>query len=567
MKWTTACPDWEARIVEGRSLIPCPPLFPEEADAALKVFRDLIVADVQGTPTMGSICRPWMIDFVAAIFGAYDPEAGRRLISEFFLLISKKNSKSTGAAGIMMTSIVRNWRESAEFLVLAPTIEIANNSFFPARDMVRKDPELAALMHIQEHYRTITNRDTGTTLKVVAADSDTVSGKKATGVLVEELWLFGKKPKAEDMLREATGGLMSRPEGFTIYISTQSDEPPAGVFAQKLKYARDVRDGKIIDPKFLPVLYEFPEQMIEAGKHRDRAYFYVTNPNLGASVDVPTLEREFTKAEDGGEASMRGFLAKHLNVQISQSLMGDSWSGAEFWAACAVDGVLTLDQLIERSEVATAGVDGGGLDDLLGLAVIGRERGTGRWLLWARAWAHRIVLKRRKSIATQLLDLEAAGELTIVDRPGVDVDQLADDLQRVHRSGLFDRGDGQQQAAIGVDPVGIGSVVKALMARGIPFEKIIGIQQGWKMTGAVKTFERELAAGNVRHGGTKLMSWAVGNAKVEPKGNAIVITKQASGTAKIDPLLAALDAAYLMGFAPARPDPPAYQMLFVGNPA
>jgi len=29
------------------------------------------------------------------------------------------------------------------------------------------------------------------------------------------------------------------------------------------------------------------------------------------------------------------------------------------------------------------------------------------------------------------------------------------------------------------------------------------------------------------------MSWAVANARVEPKGNAIIITKQASGSAKI----------------------------------
>jgi len=42
------------------------------------------------------------------------------------------------------------------------------------------------------------------------------------------------------------------------------------------------------------------------------------------------------------------------------------------------------------------------------------------------------------------------------------------------------------------------------------------------------------------------MSWAVADARVKPKGNAIVIAKQASGIAKIDPLMAAFNAIALM---------------------
>jgi phage terminase large subunit-like protein len=46
------------------------------------------------------------------------------------------------------------------------------------------------------------------------------------------------------------------------------------------------------------------------------------------------------------------------------------------------------------------------------------------------------------------------------------------------------------------------------------------------------------------------MAWCVGNAKVEPRGNAISITKQASGTGKIDPLMATFDAVALMAMGP-----------------
>lgn len=102
---------------------------------------------------------------------------------------------------------------------------------------------------------------------MVAADSDTVSGKKASFVFVDELHEFGKQPKASNMLLEATGGLASRPEGFVIYATTQSAEPPAGVFKAKLDYARKVRDGLVPDRKFLPLIYEFPKAMIESGAY------------------------------------------------------------------------------------------------------------------------------------------------------------------------------------------------------------------------------------------------------------------------------------------------------------
>ena len=209
--WSTQLEDWEEKIVTGASLIPCGALFPPEAEAALEILRDLRIVDAPGSPRMGEACKPWVFDFARAVFGSCDPETGRRLIRYFLLLVSKKNSNNTLAAAIMLTSLIRNWRTSAEFLILAPTIEIAQNSFGPARDMIRFDDELGDLLKVQENFRTITHRNTNATLKIVAADNETVSGKKAVGVLVDELWLFGKRANAENMLREAMGGLASRP--------------------------------------------------------------------------------------------------------------------------------------------------------------------------------------------------------------------------------------------------------------------------------------------------------------------------------------------------------------------
>ena len=542
MEWTTACPDWEQRIVARQSLIPFKPLFPTEAEEALDVFGALRMVDATGSPLMSETVRDWVNQFVAAIFGAYDPDEGRRLVSEFMLLISKKNGKSTIAAGIMLTALILNWRASGEFIILAPTKEIADNSYLPIRDMVGADEELKALLKVQDHLRTVTHRQTNATLKVVAADSETVSGKKAIGVFVDELWVFGKRANAEAMLREATGGLASRPEGFIIWATTQSDAPPAGVFRQKLMYARKVRDGEIIDKSFLPVLYEFPKAMLDAGAHRDFSNAYITNPNLGLSVDEPFIERGYAQAQLDGEESFRGFLAKHLNVEIGLALLSDRWAGADFWEQQASELCRTLDDLLERCEVIDIGVDGGGLDDLLGLAAIGRETGTRRWLTWTHAWAHPSVLERRKSEAPRIRDFAKDGHLTLVQRIGDDIEDVAQLVARVEQAGLLDK--------VGLDPAGVGAILDALEAVGIPRDKIDGVSQGWRLGGAIKTAERKLAEGTLLHGGQPLMAWCCGNARVEPRGNSILITKQASGSAKIDPLMALFNAVTLMALNP-----------------
>lgn len=557
MKWSTACPDWEDRIVAGESLVPIAPLFPSKAKDALGVFCSLQVTDLPrkqngSWPTLGEVVDAQVLDLVAAIFGAENPETGRRLIRRFMLLISKKNGKSTIAAGVMLTALIVNWRHNAELMILAPTIEVAGNSFEPAVGMVNADPELRALLHIIANRRMIKHRVTGAHLHVVAADSDTASGKKAGMVLVEELWLFGKKPKSAAMLREALGGLAARPEGFVLFVTTHSDEPPAGVFKTELAYFRDVRDGVVEDPETLGVLYEWPEEMLEAEAYLEPENFGVTNPHLGRSVSREYLEGELAKAQRGDGEDLQLFLAKHLNVEIGLRLRRDRWMAADYWSD-AGDETLTLESLIKRCEVIVAGIDGGGADDLYGMAVAGREKDTGRWLTWCHAWARRVVLDRRKDIASLLTGFEADGDLTFTDTGQEIVEQVAAKAAALRETGLL-----PAVGALGLDAWGMGPLVDELVSSG--FEtydevsrrggSIAAVRQGVGLTGTIKTVEFKLVDGMLRHDGSALMDWCVSNAKAELRGSNLYISKASAGSAKIDPLIAMLNAVQLLEAGP-----------------
>ncbi|HAT3749151.1 TPA: terminase large subunit [Klebsiella oxytoca] len=550
-QWTTACPEWESLLVAKQSIIP-PPIFPDQAEQALSIFKELRVSDLPGKPTFGECSEEWVFDFVNAIFGGYEAETGKQLIREYGLLISKKNTKSTIAAGIMLTALILCWREDEEHLILAPTKEVADNSFKPAAGMIRADDELSDMFQIQDHIRTITHRVTRNTLKVVAADTDTVSGKKSGRILVDELWLFGKRANAEAMFMEALGGQVSRNEGWVIFLTTQSDEPPAGVFKERLDYWRAVRDGKINDLKTLGVLYEFPDSMVESKAYLEPKNFYITNPNIGRSVSEEWIADQLLKNQNKTDGTLQQFLAKHLNIEIGLNLRSDRWAGVDFWEPQIRP--VTFSDILQRAEVATVGIDGGGLDDLLGLYVIGRDKNTREWIGWGHAWAHEIAVRRRKSEESRFNDFVKAGDLTIVKRVGQDTEEVAEYVSRINDAELLDK--------IGIDPSGVGQILDALVEAEIPEVSVVGVSQGWRLGGAIKTTERKLAEGVLIHGGQPLMAWCVGNARVEPKGNAILITKQASGKGKIDPLMALFNAVSLMSLNPEAKKQD-YQVFFI----
>lgn len=548
--WSTAVPDWQDRIMAGHSLVPDLPLFPAERDKAVRIFNRLVIPDVPGTPRMAEAAGDWLRDIVGALFGSYDAETGRRMIQEIFLLVPKKNSKSSGAAAIMVTAMLVNRRPNAEFLLIAPTKEIANISYKQARDTILADPELAKVFRPpQDHIKTITHRATGATLQIKAADTDVITGSKSTGILVDETHEFAKKSNAAALFTEIRGALAARPDGFMIQITTQSKAPPVGVFRTELSLARKIRDGLVTLPR-LAILYELPIEVVRDDGWKNPKLWPLVNPNLGRSVDLTFLTNALTAAEEAGPDEMALLASQHFNVEVGIGLNADGWTGAEHWGKNEEAG-LDLDALLARSEVCTIGVDWGGADDLASLVVLGRDRVSREWLCWSRSWARPSVFERRKAIGGLLREFEAADELSVVQTGEEQAREAADLCLRVAEARLLPK-----EGGIGLDSAGVALLVDALEARDLVQPQVVAVAQGWKLQTAISTLPLKLEDGRLRHGGQRIMAWAVGNAKQELRGSNYVVTKAAAGAAKIDPLMALFNAAMLMFANPAAVDGP-----------
>jgi phage terminase large subunit-like protein len=518
------------------------PLDRQAAIRATSIFDRLRLPDVPGQPALAEAAGEWQRDIVRALFGSYDANPDVRHIREVFCLVPKKSSKTTTGAAIMITALLMNRRPRAEFLLVAPTQEVADLAFRQAAGMVEADPVLAAKFHVVEHIKRISYRPTRAFLKVKSFDPRVVTGSKPSGVLLDELHVIAEQHDADRVVGQLRGGLLPNPEGFLLTITTQSERPPSGVFRTELLKARKVRDGAVALP-ILPVLYEFPDDV----DWREPAHWPMVLPNNGRSVSVERLLPDYEAALEAGDAELARWASQHLNVEIGLALKSDRWRGADHWLG-ATDPTLTLETLLERSEVVTIGIDGGGLDDLLSVTVLGREGSKRRWLSWSRSWVHASVLDLRKSEAPRLRDFDADGDLVIVNQMEEAFTEVAMLCAGVERSGLL--------AQVGLDPMGVGAIVDALAEHGLEGnDRIVGVPQGWTLNGAIKTAEVKLASGALVHARQRIVDWAVGNAKAEPKGNAITITKQAAGVGKIDPLLALFDAIVLMSKNPEASGP------------
>lgn len=538
------------------------PLDEKRAAKALAFFNRLKLPDVPGNPPLSEACGDWFRDILVAFLASEDPETKKRLVWELFCMVPKKNSKTTYIAALGLTALYMEEAPNRQMMIVAPSQKISVRCFGQAQGMIRLDQKLKAIFRVRDHIKSIERRKTGTKLDVLTFGAEIVTGEIPVLTIIDEVHELGKVAGAANVMQQIRGGGITMQGGQVAMITTQSPEQPAGIFRTELDKARKIRDGLGGEkPILLPVIYEFPAELQKDKAYwRDPKNWSVLLPNINRSIDPEKLLADYRENGCVNDEAEQIWASQHLNIEIGVGLGETGWAGAEFWEAGADASLADLSELLRRSEVATVGIDGGGLDDLLGLSVIGREKGSRHWLVWNHAFAHAKVLGLRKEIAPRLRDFENEKSLTICKSPAEIVEGLTKFVKTVVASALL-----PEKNAIGIDPNNAAAVFEALFAGGVNEDMVrrLRVTPGDALSPAWWGLEFKLGDGTLKHAALDLMNWVVSNAKVLRKGNGILITKEQAGSAKIDPLIATGLGGILMSWNPAAKVEPKYQVLIV----
>ena len=553
--WDFACPDWWDRLQAGRRPWADLPLDMDRANHALRIFENFRLPDVADQPRLEHTTGQWFKDAIAAVFGGVCQDSGHRMVTEVFALVPKKNSKTTYTAALGLTALMVNKVKNAAMQILGPTKEIAQTCFDQACAMIEADPMddetgrhyLQDRFHIIPNKLTIKCRVTKAILKVKTFDMKVVTGSIPILTIIDELHLLSSVAYASRVITQLRGVLAAKPDAVLMFITTQSDEVPAGAFKQELEYAREVRDGIVTEGVgTLPILYEFPEdiQTDENKPWLNPAMWKHVTPNLGYSIKLDALEKLYQRAVAKGKEEEVRWLSQHLNIQVGMGLFQDRWIGVKHWAKNS-NTDLTLEEILDTSDVVVGGVDGGGLDDMLGTTLLGRHAKTRDWQAWSRAWIHPEAIEARKESAERYEDFRKQGDLIVCEYGTQDLEGVASLFAEVNERELF-----PETGAIGLDPAGVAALIDELVGAGIGEQMMVSIGQGYRLSPAVWGAERKLKDGTLIHCGQEMLNWCVSNARTVQRGNAVSVEKAISGKAKIDPVIALFNAVILMSRNP-----------------
>lgn len=205
MSVSFACPDWQEKLQQGQTPIAALPLDQVEAQCAVDLFDKLRVPDIPGQPTMGEVGGEWFRDVIRAAFGSIDPVSGDRLVGEVFVLVPKKNSKTTNSAALGLIALMMNRRPNIDGLIIGPTQSVAQKCFDQAAAMIEADEYLRRRFKVVEHKKTIIDlhidEETGVQrnakLMIKSFDPNVVTGTIPAFAIIDELHVMAESHYAD----------------------------------------------------------------------------------------------------------------------------------------------------------------------------------------------------------------------------------------------------------------------------------------------------------------------------------------------------------------------------------
>ncbi len=264
----------------------------------------------------------WQEQIIRDIFGTIKAN-GYRQFNTAYIEIPKKQGKSELAAAVALLLTCGDGEERAEVYGCAADRQQASIVFEVAADMVRMCPALNKRVKILASQKRIVYLPTNSFYQVLSAEAYSKHGFNIHGVVFDELHTQPNR-KLFDVMTKGSGDARTQPLYFLI---TTAGTDTNSICYETHQKAKDIIEGRKIDPTFYPVIYGADEE----DDWTDPKVWKKANPSLGITVAMEKVKIacESAKQNPGEENSFRQL---RLNQWVKQAIR---WMPMDKWNACS----------------------------------------------------------------------------------------------------------------------------------------------------------------------------------------------------------------------------------------
>ena len=295
----------------------------------------------------------WQEQIIRDIFGTLKPN-GYRQFNTAYVEIPKKMGKSELAAAVALLLTCGDGEERAEVYGCAADRQQATIVFDVAADMVRMCPALNRRVKILASQKRIVYQPTNSFYQVLSAEAYSKHGFNIHGVVFDELHTQPNR-KLFDVMTKGSGDARTQPLYFLI---TTAGTDTNSICYETHQKAKDILEGRKIDPTFYPVIYGADE----TDDWTDPEVWKKANPSLGITVGIDKVEAacESAKQNPGEENSFRQL---RLNQWVKQAVR---WMPMEKWDACS----FKVDEEALEGRVCYGGLDLSSTTDITAFVLV-----------------------------------------------------------------------------------------------------------------------------------------------------------------------------------------------------
>lgn len=446
---------------------------------------------------------------IRRIYGPLD-EHGNRQVRTVFCLLPRGARKTTVSAALALNHTFGDARvHGGQALAAASSEDQARIAYEEAAGIVAETPWLEKhAKDLSSEFR-ITYPRLKSVFRAISSDGGAQLGKTPSMVIADELIAWRKR----ELWSALRTGLVKVP-GSLLIVITQAGAGSENLAFKMLEYARQVDSGEVVNPSFLPVLFE----TLPGADWRDEKLWHFVNPGLAEGFPDLAGLRDSARLAENVPSERRDFLQYNLN-------QWQDYSEAPFIEMEVFDkGRKPVDLESLKGKKCWIGVDMAQRHDLCAIVAAFRDGDQFTVVPWFFTPEEGLLRKADKDKVDYPGWAEAG---FIVPTPGPVINHK---VVAKHIRTLCDEYDVEE---INFDPNRAVDIMNDLADDKLPVFKF---DQSWRMlVPAIDTLREVILEGRMQHGGHPILRWCFENISMtSPDRNGNRLFDKAKSRDRID---------------------------------